>query len=100
VVMLRTRQYRTGAEVLVGLTSGLLGLISIALSVLWLHPSWRPTAAVALAVTGAVLLALTLLPQTMSIRRGRLGDLAESISLLALLPTLVIATGVFASIKG
>lgn len=100
VVMLRTRQYRTGAEVLVGLTSGLLGLVSIALAVLWLHPSWRPTAAVVLAVTGAVLLALTLLPQTMSIRRGRLGDLAESISLIALLPTLVVATGVFASIKG
>jgi type VII secretion integral membrane protein EccD len=100
VVMLRTRQYRTGAEVLVGLSSGVLGLASSALSVLWLHPDWRPTAAVALAVTGAVLLALTLLPQPGSVRRGRLGDVVETVALLALIPALVVATGVFSSIAG
>jgi type VII secretion integral membrane protein EccD len=100
VVMLRTRQYRTGTEVLVGLTSGVLGLVSTALSVLWLHPSWRPTAAVALAATGAVLLALTLLPSSGSVRRGRLGDVAETVSLLALLPALVLATGLYSSIAG
>jgi type VII secretion integral membrane protein EccD len=98
VVMLRTRQYRTGTVVLVGLTSGVLGLVSTALSVLWLHPSWRPTAAVALALSGAVLLAMTLLPS--SIGRGRLGDVAETISLLALLPALVLATGLYSSIAG
>jgi type VII secretion integral membrane protein EccD len=100
VVMLRTRQYRTGTEVLVGLGSGVLGLVATALSVLWLHPDWRPTAAVALAATGAVLLALTLLPQPGSVRRGRLGDLVETVALLALVPTLVVATGLFASIQG
>ena len=56
--------------------------------------------ALALAVTGAVLLAVTLLPSTPSVRRGRLGDLAESVTLLALLPLLVVATGVFAAIRG
>jgi type VII secretion integral membrane protein EccD len=100
VVMLRTRQYRTGTVVLVGLTSGVLGLVSTALSVLWLHPSWRPTAAVALALSGAVLLAMTLLPSSRSIGRGRLGDVAETISLLALLPALVLATGLYSSIAG
>ncbi len=100
VVMLRTRQYRTGSEVLVGLVSGIAGLASVAVSMLWLHPGWRPTAAVVLAVTGAVLLAVTLLPSTPSVRRGRFGDLAESVSLLALLPLLVVATGVFAAIRG
>jgi type VII secretion integral membrane protein EccD len=100
VVMLRTRQYRTGAEVLVGLASGVLGLVSTALSVLWLHPGWRPTAAVALAVTGAVLLALTLLPQPESVRRGRLGDVVETVALLAMVPALVIATGLYSSIAG
>ena len=100
VVMLRTRQYRTGAEVLVGLASGVVGLLSTAAAVLWLHPSWRPVAAVALAVTGAVLLVATLLPPSSSVRRGRLGDVAESVSLLAMLPLLVVATGLFASIKG
>jgi hypothetical protein len=100
VVMLRTRQYRTGAEVLVGLASGVLGLVSTALSVLWLHPGLRPTAAVALAVTGAVLLALTLLPQPGSVRRGRLGDVVETVALLAMVPGLVVATGLFSSIAG
>jgi len=99
VVMLRTRQYRTGAEVLVGLVSGVLGLASIAVAVLWLHPEWRPTAAVTLAATGSVLLALTLLPSTPSIRRGRLGDVAESVALLSLLPLVVVATGLFESIR-
>ena len=64
VVMLRTRQYRTGHEVLVGLASGILGLLAVGVSLLWMHPSWRPTPAVALAATGAVLLAVTLLPGT------------------------------------
>ena len=100
VVMLRTRQYRTGSEVLVGLSSGVLGLVSIAVAMLWLQPSWRPTAAVVLAASGAVLLAVTLLPSTPSVRRGRFGDIAESISLLTLLPLLVLATGVFSAIRG
>jgi type VII secretion integral membrane protein EccD len=100
VVMLRTRQYRTGSEVLVGLVSGIVGLVSVAVSMLWLHPEWRPTAAVVLAAAGAVLLAVTLLPATPSVRRGRLGDVAESVALLSLLPLLVIAVGLFSSIRG
>ena len=100
VVMLRTRQYRTGTEVLVGLVSGILGLLSVGVSMLWLHPDWRPTAAVALSATGAVLLAVTLLPSTPSVRRGRFGDIAETVALLSLLPLLIIATGVFSAIRG
>ena len=99
VVMLRTRQYRTGTEVLVGLVSGVLGLAAVAVAVLWLYPEWRPTAAVVLATTGAVLLALTLLPSGPSIRRGRLGDVAEAMALLSLFPLLVLATGIFESIR-
>ncbi|MXG89146.1 type VII secretion integral membrane protein EccD [Nocardioides flavescens] len=99
VVMLRTRQYRTGNEVLVGLGSGILGLVSVAVSLLFMHPDWRPTVAVTLAATGAVLLAVTLVPGTPSLRRGRLGDLAETLSLLALLPLVVLATGIFDAVR-
>ncbi|GAA4368542.1 type VII secretion integral membrane protein EccD [Nocardioides caricicola] len=99
VVMLRTRQYRTGTEVLVGLVSGILGLASVAVSTLLIHPDWRPTVAVVLAAAGAVLLAVTLLPATPSVRRGRLGDVAESAALLALLPLLVVAVGLFSAIR-
>ncbi len=99
VVMLRTRQYRTGQEVLVGLGSGILGLVSVAVSLLWMHPDWRPTVAVTLAATGAILLAVSLVPGTSSLRRGRLGDLAETVSLLALLPLVVLATGIYDAIR-
>jgi ESX secretion system protein EccD len=100
VVMLRTRQYRTRSEVLVGLVAGILGLGSVGVSALWLHPDWRPAVAVVLAGAGAVLLAATMLPATPSVRRGRLGDVAESVALLALLPLLVVAVGVFSAIRG
>lgn len=99
VVMLRTRQYRTGPEVLVGLVSGIVGLVSSAVAALWLYPDWRPTIAVVLAGTGAVLLAVTLLPAAPSVRRGRLGDVAESVALLGLLPVLVVAVGLFTAIR-
>ncbi len=100
VVMLRTRQYRTGTQVLVGLVSGVLGLVSGAAASLWLHPDWRPAMAVLLAAAGAALLAVTLVPSTPSVRRGRLGDVLESAALLSLLPLLVVATGLFSAIRG
>jgi len=59
------------------------------------HPDWRPTAAVASTLTGAVSLVLTFLPRQGSVRRERLGDLAETVALLALVPALVVATGVY-----
>jgi hypothetical protein len=84
----------------VGLVSGIVGLLSAAVAALWMHPDWRPTIAVVLAATGAILLAATLLPQTPSVRRGRLGDLAESVALLALLPVTLVAVGVYSAIRG
>ncbi|HWJ81840.1 MAG TPA: type VII secretion integral membrane protein EccD [Nocardioides sp.] len=98
VVMLRTRQYRTGSEVLVGLGSGVAGLVVTAAAVLVLHPDWRPTLAVVLAVGGAGLMAATLTPSTPSIRRGRFGDVLETVALLALVPLLVLATGLFGTV--
>ena len=53
-----------------------------------------------LAGAGAILLAVTLLPAAPSVRRGRLGDVAESVALLALLPLLLVAVGVFSAIRG
>lgn len=99
IVMLRTRQYRTGSEVLVGLGSGIAGLATTALAVLAVHDTWRPTLAVVLAVLGAVLLVATLTPAAPSVRRGRLGDVLESVALLTLLPLLVVATGLFDQVR-
>jgi type VII secretion integral membrane protein EccD len=99
-VTLRTRHHQARAEVLAGLVSGVLGLLATAASVLWLHPSWRPVAAMALEVTGTALLTLALRPGVAAVRRGRLCDLAESAALVALLPVLVIATGVVTFLRG
>ena len=98
--MLRTRQYRTGSEVLVGLASGILGLLVTAGAVLVVHPEWQATVAVVLAAAGAVLLAATLVPGSASVRRGRLGDVAEVVSLVALVPLLVLAVGLFDRVRG
>ena len=100
IVMLRTRQYRTGSEVLVGLVSGVLGLVSMSVALLVIWPEWRPATAVVLAVAGAVLLVSTLSPSGPSVRRGRLGDVLETIALLSLLPLLVLASGLFDKING
>lgn len=100
VVALRTRQYRTGSEVLAGLGAGVAGIAATAVAVLALHPDWRPTLAVVLAAVGAALLVATLSPTAPSVRRGRLGDLLESLALLGLLPLLVVATGLFDRVRG
>lgn len=99
-VMFRTRQYRTRAEVLAGLTSGILGLVSVAVSMLLIHDGWRAGAAIGLAAVGAVLLALTLVPASASVRRGRIGDIVEMVTLLALLPLMVLASGLVSAVAG
>jgi hypothetical protein len=99
-VMFRTRQYRTGAEVLAGLASGILGLVSVAVSMLLIHDGWRAGAAIGLAGVGAVLLALTLVPASASVRRGRMGDIVETMTLIALLPLMVLAAGFVSAVAG
>jgi hypothetical protein len=100
LVMLRIRHHHARAEVLVGLESGVLGLIATAVSVLWMHPAWRPAATAALVVTGTLLLVRSLLPRGTFVRWGRLVGVAESVALLGLPTALVIATGAFSSVQG
>lgn len=99
-VMFRTRQFRTGSEVLAGLVSGVLGLVSVAVSMLLIHDGWRSGAAIALAIVGALLLVLTLVPSSASVRRGRAGDVVESLTLLSLLPLMVLAAGFVSAVAG
>jgi hypothetical protein len=96
--MLRTRQHHAATEVLAGLASGVLGLAATASSVLWLRPQWRLATTVLLVASGLVVLALALLPSGGRVARGRFGDLVESAALLATVPTLVLATGLFSAV--
>ena len=99
VLLLRTRQYRVGSEVGTGLVCGVLGLVSLATAVILEQPEWHVALAVVLAVTAAVLLVLTLVPLGPSVRRGRLGDVAELASLVAMLPLTVVAIGVLNAVS-
>ena len=99
VLMLRTRHYRVWSEVLVGVASGVLGLVSTATAVLWLHPDWQSGVAVAMAVAGGVLLAATHVQTAPSVRRDRLRDLADLAALASLLPLLMLASGVLANVR-
>jgi type VII secretion integral membrane protein EccD len=99
IVMLRTRRHRAGSQVQIGLVSGITGVLSVAIAALCLHPGWRPAVAVCLATAGIALFAATLVPSPQSVRRARLGDLVESAALLATLPLLLAAVGVFAAIR-
>ncbi len=97
-LMLRTRQYRVGSEVAVGLVCGVAGLAATAAAALVLQPSWHVGLALVLAVAAAVLLVSALVPMPPSVRRGRLGDVAELVALVSLLPLLVFAIGVVGSV--
>ncbi len=99
ILMLRTRQYRAGTEVLAGLVAGLAGLVAVVVAVIVLQPGWRPALTLILAGTGAALLALTLVPRPASVRAGRAGDVVEGVALVALLPLLVAAIGVLEAVR-
>jgi type VII secretion integral membrane protein EccD len=98
VLLLRTRQYRVGTEVAVGLVCGVAGLAATAAAVLVLQPTWHVGLALVLAVAASALLVLTLVPLPPSVRRARLGDVAELAVLVSLLPLLVFAVGVVGAV--
>lgn len=98
VLLLRTRQLRVGREVGIGMASGLLGLVALAVSVIVERPDWRAPLAAVLALAGAVLLVSALVPGSPSVRRGRAADVVEIVALVALLPLAVVAVGVLGTV--
>lgn len=99
-VLLRTRQYRVGTEVLVGNASGIAGLAAVAVAVVVVQPQWRGLLAVVLASVSTVLLVMTLLSAVSVIRRGRLADVVEGFALVALPVLLVFAIGLVGAVRG
>lgn len=99
VVMLRTRQYRVAVEVALGLGLGVAALGALAVSALLEHPGWRSGIGLILAAVGSILLVVTLVPSPTSVRRGRLGDVAEMTALVAMVPLVVFASGLVAAVR-
>ncbi|MQW78168.1 type VII secretion integral membrane protein EccD [Nocardioides sp. dk4132] len=100
VVLLGARRHRVGAEVVATTVLGLAALLATAVTALVLHPHWRPGAAAALLASGVGVLLAYVVPGAGSVRRGRLGDLAETAVVLSLPPLLVVASGLSAAIRG
>jgi hypothetical protein len=98
VLLLRTRQYRVGPEVVTGLACAVAGFASLCLGIVLFQRSWLPVLAVVLAVTAVVLLVTTLVPRPASVRWGRVGDVAELTALVAMVPLVVVAVGVVAAV--
>ena len=99
VLLLRTRQYRVGSEVVAGLVCGVAGLASVCLGVVVEQRTWLPVLAVVLAVAAVGLLLFTLVPRPASVRWGRIGDVAEVTALVAMLPLLVFAVGLVGKVS-
>ncbi|SDS98629.1 type VII secretion integral membrane protein EccD [Nocardioides scoriae] len=98
VLLLRTRQYRVGPEVVTGLGCAVASFASLCVGIVLLQREWLPVLAVVLAVTAVVLLVTTLVPRPASVRWGRLGDVAELTALVAMVPLAVVAVGVVAAV--
>lgn len=91
LLLLRSRRHRARDEVLVGLGAGAAVLLTALATVLVGHPAWRVPGGLLLVGLGLLLVeARGLLP---SPRVGLLGDLLEQAAVVALLPLLVLSTG-------
>jgi hypothetical protein len=90
VVMLRTRRYLRAVDVLLGIVSGVLALVSTVVSVLWLYGAWRFPATMLVSLGGLALLGQRLWPPLAAARRGWLADRLEAATLVALLPALAL----------
>lgn len=95
VVLLRVRRCRTAAEVAVGIVTGVVTLLSTALSLAWLEPASRPTVGTGLAALGAAVLFETVGPALDGLRARRWADLAERAALGALVPALLLNVVMF-----
>lgn len=93
VMLLRTRRHRIRSAVMAGTAQGALGLGAAVVTVLVQQPRWHGPLSVGLIGAGVLLLVAALMPSGPSVRRERLADVAESVSLVALLPLAIVALG-------
>jgi type VII secretion integral membrane protein EccD len=98
VPVLRTRLFRSGAAVTAGLCSGAAGLVSVALSVIALQPTWRPGLILVLTVSAAAVLVASLAPGDRSLSGGRLVEIVEVAVLVAVIPLTVVAVGTLSAV--
>ena len=99
VQMMRIRQFLLARDVVVGLIGGALGIVAGTVTALVQHPGWAVVIGPVVGVAAAAVLVSLALPEKATVRRGRVLDVCEGLALFALVPLLVIALGLIASIK-
>jgi hypothetical protein len=100
VLLLRARQHRRAAQLIVDACGAIAGLVALVGTVLVVHPDARLPAAAALGGCAAVVAAVSRMPPPPPALRGRVGDLLETGFLVALPPLLLIATDGLAAVAG
>lgn len=92
--LLRTRHSRTRTAVVLAMTTGIAGVALAAVVASVAHPAWRPTLAVLLGTTGAVVVTLAVLAPRTRVRLGRVADALDGVALVALVPLAAAAVGI------
>ncbi|WP_019874649.1 type VII secretion integral membrane protein EccD [Sporichthya polymorpha] len=98
-LLLRTRSFRTYGEVAIGVAGGVGTAIALVISAMVLHPDWRPALAGIGAGVGILVLLAALRPGGVPLRARQAADLAESGTVMALVPLLVLASGLAAAVQ-
>lgn len=92
-MLLSVRQTFSRADVLIVMATGILGLTFTTLTAAVLHPEWRGTLLVVVAVVAAVVVGACLIAPRPRAAFGRVADSIEILSLALLLPLGVTAAG-------
>lgn len=100
LVLTRTRHLRAATDVGAGLLAGTAGLTATVGAAIAMHPGWRPWMVLTAAAAAAVLLVRAVRDTRPSLRWNRSCDLAESALAVALVPLLVVATGLLDAALG
>ncbi len=99
LTILRARLTRTRAAVVATMVTAMLGLVEIGVLAALLHPDWRPTIVVVLAVAAAAVLTVVSIAPKPRVRLGRLADALELTGTIALLPLAVVTAGIIGLIR-
>ena len=99
LTILRSRLTRTRAAVVATMVTAMLGLVNIGVLAALLHPDWRPTLVVVLAVVAAAVLTVVSIAPKPRVRLGRLADALELTGTIALLPLAVVTAGIIGLIR-
>ncbi|ACQ81448.1 protein of unknown function DUF571 [Beutenbergia cavernae DSM 12333] len=92
-VLLSVRETYSRQDVVIVMTTGIVGVVVTGISAAALFPEWRSALAVAVAALAAIVVALGLVAPGRHLRLARLADTAELLLLALVLPAAVVAAG-------